>query len=53
MTDYEAARSEEEHRRDEEEHYRGRKPVAICPKCGLEHYSHMSAANCCRLEGKP
>ena len=22
--------------------------VATCSKCGLEHRSHMSAANCCR-----
>jgi hypothetical protein len=22
--------------------------VAVCSKCGLEHHSHMSAANCCR-----
>jgi len=24
------------------------KVVATCSKCGMEHYSHMSAANCCR-----
>lgn len=22
--------------------------IATCSKCGLEHRSHMSAANCCR-----
>ena len=22
--------------------------IATCSKCGLEHYSHMAAANCCR-----
>ena len=25
-----------------------KKVVAICSKCGMEHHSHMSAANCCR-----
>lgn len=22
--------------------------IAVCSKCGLEHRSHMAAANCCR-----